>query len=328
MKLIKTNWDIPYYNFALEDYLLNSTTHNDDYFFFYIHKPSLIVGRHQNTYSEINYEFIKRNNICVARRISGGGCVYHDKGNLNFSYILNRNNNEALNFKKYCEPILNALNSMGISATLSGRNDLIIDGKKFSGNAEYVNKTKILHHGTIMYDVDIEYLVNAINVSAEKIQSKSIKSIKSRVVNLIDYMPTKISIEEFKGVLLSQLFKENDIQIYELTQKDISKVKQIATEKFMPTSFNFGNKLEFIYTNSKKFDAGIIEIGININQNKITEMKISGDFFSNLECAELEKLFIDCNYFYEDIKNIIDDINVDDYISNLKNEELLEVIFF
>ncbi|HCX64921.1 MAG TPA: lipoate--protein ligase, partial [Eubacteriaceae bacterium] len=204
MKYIKTNWNIPYYNMALEEYLMQEMP-KDDYVFFYIHSPSIIIGKHQNTIEEINQEYVNENNIFISRRLSGGGAVYHDEGNLNFSFVMKAENKDINNFKKFTQPIILALKELGIESELSGRNDLTIDGKKFSGNAQYARKGRLLHHGTLLFDSTMSNLSKSLNVKELKIKSKGVKSVKSRVTNIKPYLKEDYSIFDFKNYLINYI---------------------------------------------------------------------------------------------------------------------------
>ena len=198
-------------NLATEQYLMNNVEFDEPLVLFYIQKPCIIVGRHQNTLEEINSDYVNENNITVTRRISGGGAVYDDLGNISFSFVVNSNNDNFGNFKKLTKPIIDALKDMGATtAEVSGRNDLMVDGKKFSGNAMYTKNGKMFSHGTLAYDVDLSVLSKALNVPKDKMESKGIKSVKSRVTNVEPYLKPEfqsLSTEQFRDRLIMELFK-------------------------------------------------------------------------------------------------------------------------
>src|SRR5699024_4579045 len=183
-----------YINLAIEEYVLNNFGEKDTYLLFYINEPSIIIGKNQNTLEEVNTDYVEENNIKVVRRLSGGGAVYHDEGNLNYSFITKDDGDRFHNFAKFTEPIVKALNSVGVPAELNGRNDLLIEGKKFSGNAQFLTRGRMFSQGTLMFDSEIEHVVSALNVSKEKIESKGIKSIRSRVTNIIDHLEERITM--------------------------------------------------------------------------------------------------------------------------------------
>src|SRR5699024_5308541 len=191
----------PYINLAIEEYLLNNFGEEETYLLFYINETSIIIGRNQNTIEEINTSYVEDNNIKVVRRLSGGGAVYHDLGNLNFSFITKDDGDSFHDFAKFTEPVVRALNNINVPAELIGRNDLLVEGRKFSGNAQFSTKGRMFSHGTIMFDSEIEHVVSALNVSQEKIESKGIKSIRSRVANIVEFLKEDMSMERFKELL-------------------------------------------------------------------------------------------------------------------------------
>lgn len=195
----------PRINLAVEEYALNYLDPNEEYVILWQNEPTVVVGRNQNTVAEVNGPFIKERGIHVVRRLSGGGAVYHDLGNLNFTFIVDAQKERVSNFEYFTRPVIEALASFGVKAEFSGRNDITIDGKKFSGNAQYWSKNRLLHHGTILFNSDLDVVGQALNVQADKLQSKGVKSVRSRVTNIYPYMPNPISIEEFKAVLLEFL---------------------------------------------------------------------------------------------------------------------------
>src|SRR5699024_4922181 len=202
----------PYINLALEEYVLRNFGEKDSFLLFYINEPSIIVGKNQNSIEEINTEYVEANNIKVVRRLSGGGAVYHDEGNLNFSFITKDDGDSFHNFAKFTEPVVRALNEIGVPAELIGRNDLQIEGRKFSGNAQFSTKGRMFSHGTLMLDSEIEHVVSALNVRKEKIESKGIKSIRSRVANISEYLEAPLSMEDFKALILKSIFEVDDIK--------------------------------------------------------------------------------------------------------------------
>lgn len=328
MKYINTDFDIPYYNFALENYLITDPKFTDDYFFFYIHKPSVIIGKHQNAYEEVNTEFIKNNNIYVARRLSGGGCVYHDEGNLNFSFITNKEKNQTIDFKRYTKYIISALKDYGIDALLQGRNDLCVNERKFGGNAQYIQGNKVLHHGTIMVDVNIENMLNALNVSNMKIESKAIKSVRSRVINLSECAGYKIDINTLKENILKEIFKEKDVDTYALNEYDIAKITHNAETEFAPKEYNWGTNYPFGIIKKKKYPCGIIQANINVKNNLITDFTLSGDFFTNKDLAKIKDSLLNTPFEQESVTNELKKIDFDGYINNCTIEEMIDLLFY
>src|SRR5699024_9191569 len=201
----------PYINLAIEEYVLNNFGEEDTYLLFYVNRPSIIVGRNQNTVEEINTKYVEEKDIRVVRRLSGGGAVYHDEGVLNFSFITKDDGDSFHNFAKFTEPVVEALKKLNVPAALKGRNDLVIKDKKFSGNAMFTTRGRMFSHGTLMLNSEIEEVVSSLNVSEEKIKSKGIKSIRSRVTNIADHLDEKITMDQFKEYLLKNLYDVEDI---------------------------------------------------------------------------------------------------------------------
>lgn len=319
MKYIDTNWDIPFMNFALEEYLLTEAP-KEDFIFFYIHKPSIIVGKHQNTLEEINKSFVDQEGIVVARRLSGGGAVYHDAGNLNFSFVKTAQESDMNNFEKFTRPIINALNSMGINAELSGRNDLLIEDKKISGNAQYYKNGRILSHGTLLFNANLAKLSQALNVKDLKIQSKGIKSVQSRVANIIDYLEEPMTIYELKHKILDFLDEDLAIEEYSLTKQELEHINNLAKTKFELWEWNWGRSPDFSIQKMDKFSCGLIDVRLDIVKGIIKNCKIYGDFFSLNDIVNLENKMIGCMYTIAALREVLDD----DFISTFFKDQSAE----
>ncbi len=325
MKYIETNWDIPYYNFALEDYLLNEAE-EDDYVFFYIHKPSIIVGKYQNTIEEVNKDFIDENNIIVARRLSGGGAVYHDHGNLNFSFVHKATKKDVNNFKKFTKPVVDALQELGLNSHLSGRNDILIDDKKISGNAQYFTNDRLLHHGTLLYDSEMSNLVKALKVKELKIKSKGIKSIKSRVANISDFLNKKIPIEDFKEYLLKSFYESRDIEKYELDDKALSYIERKVKDKYSTWDWNWGKSPNYEIQKIDKFPFGILDTRIDIKNGVISKCKIYGDYFSKKDIANLENSLIGLKYDKDELLKSEEVVKINDYFDDIKYTDYINYL--
>lgn len=327
MLYVRNDSNNAYFNIALEEFILKkSLKTGETYVILYINDPAIIIGKHQNTIEEVNREYVKENNIYVVRRMSGGGAVYHDEGNLNFSYILKAGKEEVNNFQKFTQPVIKALDKMGIQAKLSGRNDLTIDGKKFSGNAQYYQKNRLLHHGTLLFNSQMSNLANSLNVKAEKIQSKGIKSVRSRVTNIIDYLEEKRSIEEFKELLIKYLFEDEEVQEYHLTEEDLAAVEQLVKEKYSTWQWNWGESPAFDLERSKRFPIGLIDVRLNVKEGYITHCKIFGDFFGSGNVEDIENILIGTKYKEEDITEALKKIPIEQYFGKITLEEFLTCI--
>ncbi len=312
------------FNFALEKYAIEELDIAKEYFMFWRTAPTLMVGRYQNTLAEINMPFAKANNINIVRRITGGGTIYTDENGWQFSFIVKQTGSKKIEFGTFTKPIIDALKSLGVNAYKSGRNDLVIDEKKISGNAQYIRKDVVLHHGSLLFDTDLEQLVRALNVADEKIISKGIASVRQRVTNIADYLEEKIDSTQFRDVMLKFLLK--DMETYELTKNDIDRVKQIKQSFFDKWEWNFGNNPKFNITKEKRFAGGKLMVQSFVEKGNITQINFYGDFFAKEGLSDLEKKLAGCLYKEDEIKKLLESENAEDYFYNITLEELLSCI--
>lgn len=311
MLLIYNDKTYPYFNLAMEEYLLKNFS--EDMFILWRNESSVIVGKNQNTLSEINLEYVKENNIPVVRRQSGGGAVFHDLGNINFTFIANDNNNFS-DFKRFTQPIIDLLKTLDINAEFSGRNDLLIDGKKFSGNAQYNYKNKVMHHGTLLFSSQITDLSNALKVKPIKFEGKGIKSVKSRVTNISEHLKDNIDILEFKDLIMNHLAKSNSANTYyTLTQKDIDGINKLVNEKYNSWDWNFGHSPKYFLTNELKYPGGNVEFNLNVEKGIIKEIKFFGDFFGKCDVSFIEELLFGIKHEENSIKKALELVDINDY---------------
>ncbi|PKK39974.1 Lipoate-protein ligase A [Clostridiaceae bacterium JG1575] len=321
MKYIKTHWPIPAYNMAMEDLIINHLP-SDDYLTFYIHDPSIIVGQHQNTLEEINEDYVKRAGIHVQRRLSGGGAVYHDHGNLNFSFVVRGSREDVNKFDVLTRPVLRTLEKLGIAAELSGRNDLLIDGKKFSGNAQYFSNGRLLQHGTILFNSDMSELSKSLKVKDLKIQSKGVKSVRSRVTNIMEYLPDQtLTIEAFQGLLLETIGEMYPLEEYELSSKEKAIHKELTEKKFMSWDWNYGRTPLFTLQKVAKFPFGIVDVRMNIKKGALEDIKIYGDFFVKEGISGLENALKGSKYERQDLMTHLSSLDLEDYFKGMTQEE-------
>lgn len=322
MLYIQNNSNNPYFNLALEEYVLKELSQEESYILLWQNEPSVIIGRFQNTIEEVNTDYVREHNINVVRRITGGGAVYHDLGNLNFSFVvpdIQRN----VDFRRFTEPVVKALAKMGIQAEHSGRNDITIDGKKFSGNAQYHFKDRTLHHGTILFNSSLEDVQSALNVKQQKIESKGLKSVRNRVTNICDYLAHPVSIAEFQELLLNHLFEEKEVQEYKLSKEDLIKVLELMEEKYLTWEWNYGHSPAFNIVKRDRFACGTIEFRINVKNGIIEDCKIFGDFFSNEDINELAASFKGVMYREEDLRRLLERVDIPKYFGSIAKKDLL-----
>lgn len=320
----------PQVNLALEEYILNNFGEKDTFLLFYINKPSIIIGRNQNSVEEINTNFVEDNNIKVVRRLSGGGAVYHDEGNLNFSFITKDDGDSFHNFAKFTQPVVEALNKIGVPAELVGRNDLLVNGRKISGNAQFSTKGRMFSHGTLMLDSEIENVVKALNVKQEKIESKGIKSIRSRVANISEFLDEKISMDEFKELLLQYIFNVEDIKDvprYELTKEDWDKVYEISKNRYQKWEWNYGKSPAFNIQASHKFDSGLLDVRLDVKKGIIENCKIYGDFFGLGDVKDLEEKLVGVRHERKAIEEALKDIHVAHYLGRITKEDFINLLY-
>lgn len=274
----------PYYNLAVEEYLLREYSSSDPLFLLWRNEPVVVVGRNQNTYEEINFSCLNERGIKVVRRLSGGGAVYHDPGNLNFTFIYSWDR-PGFDFVTFTRPILNILKRMGIEASLAGRNDLLIGDRKISGNAQILNRGRILHHGTLLFHTNIEIMNEVLHVSSEKFQSRGISSIRSRVANIADHLPENTPVSDilsFRDDLLKEMEHEirEDLIRNSFSEDQKKRIRELRDQKYRTWEWNFGESPRFDVQVSRQFSWGHLSLGFKIVHGRIVDGHFFGDFFA------------------------------------------------
>lgn len=329
MKFIRNISTNPYFNLALEEHVLKTFVQDEEIFILWQNEPTIVVGKHQNTVEEINQDFVRENGINVVRRLSGGGAVYHDLGNVNFTFILNSGEKELLDFKKFTLPVIRALERFGIKAEQSGRNDITIDGRKISGNAQYIHKNRLLHHGTLLFDSNLDILQETLKVDAGKIRSKGIKSVRSRVANIKEYMRKDIDVQEFIGALAGYIM-EYDNQCskeYSLADSDVSEATRLMRDKYMTWEWNYGESPPFNFKNTKRFDGGKVEVLLDVKDGIVSGCKIFGDFLGLRDIGSVEQLIKGRKYIREEIQDALESVDIRMYFGNIGRDELVSCFF-
>lgn len=320
--IISDNTDA-YFNLASEEYLLKHT--QEEVTYLWRNEKAVIVGTNQNTVEEINTDYVKEQSIKVVRRLTGGGAVYHDLGNLNYTFI--ENNSKNFNdFQGFCRPIIKALQSLGIDAQFSGRNDMTIEGKKFSGTAQCKVQNRVMHHGTLLFSSITGDLINALNPKELKFVGKSVKSVSSRVTNITEHLTTKIQVLEFRDYIMKYLIGEEGV-ITSFTLEEIKEINQLKDEKYVTWDWNFGQSPKFSKVQEGKFAGGIVEVALNVKKGIIQDIKISGDFFNLKQVSELEDFLIGTLYKEEDIRKILHQVDLGEYLINIKEDEFMSLLF-
>lgn len=328
MKYIENYSNDPRYNLAFEEYCFKYMPRDEDYILLWINGPSIIIGRNQNTLEEINLEYVRENNIQVVRRITGGGAVYHDLGNLNFSIITNSHGRSLIDFKKYNMSIVKSLQQLGVNCELSGRNDITIECKKFSGIAQSIWKGRVLNHGTLLFDTKLDVLSKALNVKKDKIESKGVKSVRSRVTNIKDYLNIDVGIEEFRDILLKHLFETKDISphILKLTEEQLAEIDRLFKEKYSSWEWNFGHSPAFNYKNYRRFPFGSIEVRLEVKNGIINKAKIYGDFFGTEDIEKLEEILKGLKYRREDLVEALAEVELKRFFGPIELDDFIDLL--
>lgn len=326
MLCLRSRTSDPAFNLATEEFLLKNKS--EDCFYLYINNPSIIVGKHQNSLAEINVDYVKKNNIDVIRRMTGGGAVFHDPGNLNFTFIMTELEDKTVDFSKYIQPILDVLQSLGVDARFEGRNDMTIKGKKFSGNAKCYLKDKVLQHGTLLFNSTLPNLSEALKLNPLKYKDKAVKSISSRVTNISEHLESNVTLEEFEERIINHVRNlYSDSELYELTDSDTAAINKLVEEKYGTWDWNFGHSPQYNFQKGIKTQGGHVEINLEVKKGEIENVKIFGDFFHTRDVSELENLLIGIPHEQEKIKDLLSSVGFEEYMANVTVDEFVEGMF-
>ncbi len=329
MLYIVNNSNDPYFNLSLEEYLLKELDVGDHYLMLWQNRPVVVVGRNQNTWDEVNLDYIKENDVAVVRRQTGGGAVYHDLGNLNFTFVFRDQRYGSYDFGYFMEPVVEVLKGLGLAAEIDGRNDITIEGKKVSGNSQYRQKDRVIHHGTLLFDVNLDNLEQALLVSPDKIAKRGVSSVKSRVTNIRSLLSSSLEIDNFKDVIKNALLEEfGEIQgDYHLTPDDLRRIEDLQRNKYETWEWNFGASPLYNIKRSRRFSWGRLDILLDVQEGMIKRCEIYGDFFGREGLSPLEELLEDVPFREENIRSVLKNIDPSEYISGLDRETLCELLF-
>ena len=325
MRYIKNTSTNPYYNMAFDEYCLESLSIDEPVFFLWQNRPAVIVGFNQEVNTEVNLDYLKENGIDLVRRVTGGGAVYHDLGNLNYT-IVGRSEDLERDYPEYASIMAKALQSLGVPATLSGRNDILVEGRKVSGFAKRVCKNRLMVHGTLMYNVDVDVLTKVLNPSNTKLQSKGIASVRSRVANLCEYLPNIPDIQTFSKQLEEILSHHYQDTEYQLSEEDLANIQLLTDQKFATWEWNYGRSPKATLTHSARLACGTVEIHLTLAENRISSCRFGGDFLGNLPASDLESALIEVIYNTENIQKRLSSFTISDYFDGVAMEELIKLI--
>ncbi|WP_295748968.1 lipoate--protein ligase [uncultured Oscillibacter sp.] len=325
MRFLESPSNDPYFNLALEEYVFEHLDRSYSYFMLWQNFNTIVVGKYQNTAEEINQSFVDEHGIRVVRRLSGGGAVFHDRGNLNFTFIVDQGSNPDFNFKVFVEPVVQALDRFGIHAEFNGRNDITIDGMKFSGNSQYTRHGRLLHHGCIMLDSNLTNVADALKVKDAKFDSKAVKSVRSRVTTINSHASVPISMEDFKRALTECAMDSGELEPYTLTEKDLEAVRQLREQKYSTWEWNYGQSPAYDMRKEMKFPAGLITACLSAEAGKIKALRFYGDFFGNGDLEELEQAMVGLP-LDEHLESALEPLHVERYISGITAGELARLL--
>lgn len=327
MTFIDVHTTDPTFNLALEQYVFDRMPRDRGYFMLWQNDNAIIVGKHQNTLAEINQDFVRDHGIRVVRRLSGGGAVYHDMGNLNFTYIVDAAGGMQLDLRLFCQPVADALKALGVDAEVNGRNDITIGGQKFSGNAQYVREGRVMHHGTIMFDSDLSIVGQALHVDRAKIEAKGVKSVRSRVTTVRPHLPQDVSLARFKELLLENMFKGQPMTQYELTEEDVAAVRELQAQRYGTWAWNYGASPACSIVCRRRVEGcGTVEARIQVDRGLITGVRFCGDFFSAVEPEELAERFTGLRPVREDYEKVLAGVDASRYFTGLDSDTLLDIL--
>ena len=316
MKYLINNSTDPYFNLAFDEYCLENIPSEEPYFFLWRNRPAVIIGLNQNAYSEVNLDYLNSHGITLARRVTGGGAVYHDLQNMNYT-IIGRNPSP--------QPMVDALRSLGVPAELTGRNDIFVEGRKVSGYARRVSHDQEIIHGTLMYDVDLDTLTHVLDTPGSKMQAKGISSVKSRVANLKEYLPQFKSLDELQAAL-QEILSAGDGQI-PLSAEQVAEVRRQADEKFSTWDFIYGHSHEADFRCKAKLSCGTVEANIRVDRGLIARLDFSGDFLFDTPAQDLAAKMIGLRYAPAEVKAFLATQPVSTYFRAATPDDLAALLF-
>ncbi len=327
------------FNLALEQYVFEEMDRSQEYFMLWQNASAIIIGKNQNTIEEINQKYVEDHNIQVVRRLSGGGAVYHDLGNLNFTFIMDAGDTSQMDLHAFCRPIAKALRQMGVEAEVNGRNDITIEGRKFSGNSQYVRKGRVMHHGTLMFDSDLSVVSECLKVSRDKVESKGIKSVRSRVTNIREHLKEDVSLEQFRELLIHAMEgegtgDEEDItawgcpmERYTFTPEELARVEEIRQERYGRWQWNYGYSPKHSICKERRVEGcGQIVVSMEVKEGYLEQICFRGDYFGNEDASCLAELLEGCALERETLTAVLAQAEVEKYFHCLTAEQLVDIL--
>lgn len=313
----------PCWNLAAEEVLLNTST--DDIFMLWRNGPSVIVGRNQNTLSEIDHAFVSAHNIPVVRRLTGGGAVFHDLGNVNFTHMAAGSG--TIDFARFTSPVVAALRQWGLPASLSGRNDILIDGLKVSGNAQTIKNNRVLHHGTLLYNADLSTLSDALRTRPDKYKGRSVASVASRVGNIAAFVDNPPPVEDFLQYLRRFLTEQLQAVLRAFTPEETEAIDTLRREKYATDEWNFGRMAHYAFHGHCRTEAGGLDIFLEIEGGRITAAQLSGDFFGRRDAQELADQLTGLPHTVPEMTDFLSSLPLEEYLWGFKQADVMRALF-
>ena len=317
----------PAFNLALEQYVFDHMDRGQEYFMLWQNDNAVIIGKNQNTLAEIRHQTVREKNISVVRRLSGGGAVYHDLGNLNFTFILDAKDAANLDLHLFCQPIVALLQKLGVPAEANGRNDIAIDGKKFSGNSQYLKQGRIMHHGTLLFQSDLSIVADVLNVSADKFHSKATKSVRSRVTNIAPYLKEPLSLEEFRSLVAQHILQTDELQSYVFSEEELAAIEKIKAERYDTHAWNYGYSPACQIVKKRYFEqCGMLEIHMDYEKGSIRKLQFFGDFFGIRDTSLLADALIGLPLEREALLPVLEKYTISDFFHGMDTERFLSYL--
>ena len=317
----------PYFNLALEEYAFERLDRSKQYFILWQNDNTIVVGKYQNTAEEVNQRYVEEHGIRVARRLSGGGAVYHDKGNLNFTFIVDQDSAPDFNFDVFVVPVVKTLEQLGVHAEFNGRNDITINGQKFSGNSQYAKGGRLLHHGCIMVDSDLATVADALKVKKAKFDSKSVKSVRSRVTTINANAPEPITMERFKELLKGYILETEGLETLTLTREQLKEVQALRDAKYATWEWNYGFSPDYKLRKEQKLAGGLVTVLMQAREGRIERVKFYGDFFGNGDLSELEGA-LQGQALDRSLETVLEQLDVGYYMSQITPREIYQLLMY
>ena len=317
----------PQFNLALEEYVFNKLDRGQNYFMLWQNDNAVIVGKYQNTAKEVDMAYVNEHGIRVVRRLSGGGAVYHDLGNLNFTIIVDAADAGRLDFSFFATPLIEMLKTFGVQAEATGRNDITVDGAKFSGNAQYKKEGRVMHHGTILFNSDLSVVSKALKVPEDKFRDKAVKSVRSRVTNLKPYLGDA-SLEDVKEAFKTQMDKVNGLVPYQFSEADLDAARALSEARYATWEWNFGASPAYAVTKRRRFaGVGAIEVSYQQENGCITAFASTGDYFGEGgDAPALQGALLGTKLEPGALKEALAELDMGRFYNNLSAEDFVTLL--